>query len=107
MPSARASEGALENAASVSSGFSCKNLAKCETEKSADVIKMLNWKLNIKQENRTKEPQTKDELVRQLHQECGERLVWILLQKSGKMFLTDVIKHSNSAAIALIVFGQE
>lgn len=25
-----------------------------ETEKSADVIKMLNWKLNIKQENRTK-----------------------------------------------------
>lgn len=48
-----------------------------ETEKSADVIKMLNWKLNIKQENRTKEPQTKDELVRQLHQGGRKRtLAW-------------------------------
>ncbi|MDE7183963.1 MAG: DUF4132 domain-containing protein [Lachnospiraceae bacterium] len=52
-------------------------MAALEKEKSANVIKLLKWKLNIKEEQKPKEPQTKEELIQQLHQGGGKRkLAW-------------------------------
>lgn len=50
-------------------------LKALENEKSANVIKMLEWKLQLKKEDKAEEPQTKEELVRYLHQGGRKRLL--------------------------------
>lgn len=50
-------------------------LKALENEKSANVVKMLEWKLQIKKGDKAEEPKTKEELVKKLHQGGRKRLL--------------------------------